>query len=206
MRSITRDSLPHLFATARDTFRGRIHTVACRALARWWGIGIGPGCRFYGVPIMRRFPGSRIQVGARCQFRSAPWSNLIGLARPCYLSTLSERAVITIAEGCGFSGTVIGAAERIEIGRNVFCGGNVTITDTDWHPVNPQARINGDAGLAAPVVIGDRVWLSMNVIVLKGVTIGAETVVAAGSVVSRSLPGGVLAGGSPAKVICELKQ
>jgi maltose O-acetyltransferase len=51
------------------------------------------------------------------------------------------------------------------------------------------------------VLIGDNVWLSVNVTVLKGVTIGANTIVGAGSVVTRSLPAGVVAAGVPARVL-----
>jgi acetyltransferase-like isoleucine patch superfamily enzyme len=55
-----------------------------------------------------------------------------------------------------------------------------------------------------PVIIGDGVWLGSNVLVLPGVTIGKGSVVAAGSVVSRDIPSGVLAAGNPAKIIKKL--
>lgn len=201
MRPINRDSLPHLVATAVNLARVVRDTAATRLLARWWDIELGPGCRFHGRPLLRRIPGSAIRLGARCELRSARWSNQVGLDRPCMLSTLREGAVIEIGEGVGMSGTIVGAAERIVIGRNVLVGANCTITDTDWHPVELARRLDGSPALSAPVVIEDGVWLSMNVTVLKGVTIGAGTVVAAGSVVTRSLPPRVLAGGVPAKVL-----
>jgi maltose O-acetyltransferase len=56
------------------------------------------------------------------------------------------------------------------------------------------------------VTIGDDVWLGMNVVVLKGVEIGRRTVVGAGSIVSRSLPEGVIAAGQPAVVIRKLTE
>ena len=68
------------------------------------------------------------------------------------------------------------------------------------HNSNPN-----DVG-CAPVVIEDNVWLGANVTVLKGVRIGRDSVVAAGSVVTRDLPAGVLAAGVPAKVIKDLKE
>lgn len=101
---------------------------------------------------------------------------------------------------CGFSGTVIAAAESIDIGFNVICGANVTITDTDWHHTESVKRKEIFAP-AAPVVIGDNVWLCMNVTVLKGVTIGKGSVIASNSVVTRSIPPGVIAAGQPAKVV-----
>src|SRR5579871_957639 len=55
--------------------------------AEWRGIAIGKGCRFYGRPILRRFPGSRIVIGAGSVFRSSQTSNLGGINRPCYIGT-----------------------------------------------------------------------------------------------------------------------
>lgn len=201
MRPVNRDTLPHLVSTALNLARVLLHTAATRLLARWWGVALGPGCRFHGIPLLRRIPGSVIRLGARCELRSAQWSNQVGLVRPCMISTLREGAVVEVGDGVGLSGAVIGAAERIVIGRDVMVGANCTITDTDWHPVELARRLDGSPAASAPVVIEDGVWLSMGVTVLKGVTIGAETVVAAGSVVTRSLPPRVLAGGAPAKVL-----
>jgi len=72
------------------------------------------------------------------------------------------------------------------------------IMDTDWHWNDPRTGPN------APVEIGDNVWLGINVTVTKGVTIGENTLVAAGSIVTKSLPANVVAAGIPAKVIREL--
>jgi carbonic anhydrase/acetyltransferase-like protein (isoleucine patch superfamily) len=191
-------------ATAGNVLRAWRDTMAARTLARWWGIKLGRGCRFYGLPLIRRIPDSSIRIGDRCHFRSARWSNQVGLNRPCMLSTLREGAVIEIGEGSGFSGTVIGAQARITIGAGVLVGGNCTITDTDWHAIGAAARRADEPGKSSPVVIEDGVWLSMNVTVLKGVTIGAGTVVAAGSVVSRSLPANVIAAGAPARPLREI--
>jgi acetyltransferase-like isoleucine patch superfamily enzyme len=105
---------------------------------------------------------------------------------------------VSVGDRCGFSGTVIAAAESIAIGDRVMCGANVTITDTDWHPIDSGRRSAGEPGRSAAVVIESDVWIGMNVTVLKGVTIGAGTVVAAGSLVTHSLPPGVVAAGQPA--------
>jgi maltose O-acetyltransferase len=74
---------------------------------------------------------------------------------------------------------------------------------TATHPIDPEPRrIGWESG--APIAIGDNVWLSGGVIVCPGVTIGDDTVVGAGAVVTRDLPAGVLAGGVPARVIREI--
>lgn len=74
---------------------------------------------------------------------------------------------------------------------------------TATHPIDPEPRRTGwESG--APIVIGDNVWLSGGVIVCPGVTIGDDTVVGAGSVVTRDLPAGVVAVGAPARVLREI--
>jgi acetyltransferase-like isoleucine patch superfamily enzyme len=160
---------------------------------------------FFGVPIFRRHPSARISVGDQCQFRSAEWSNTIGLNRRCVISA-SRDAAITIGHNCGFSGTVIHAASHITIGNRVLCGANCTIADTDRHPIDPVSRAVSERADSMPITIEDDVFLGMNVVVLKGCSIGEGTVVAANSVVTSSLPAGVIAGGIPARVIRKLKR
>ena len=74
---------------------------------------------------------------------------------------------------------------------------------TATHPLDPVARTAGPE-LARPIVIGARVWIGGGAIVLPGVSIGDDTVVGAGSVVTRSLPAGVVAVGNPCRVIRQL--
>ena len=206
MRQVNRDTLPHLLHSALSLVRASCGTWLSRLSAWWWGVDLQPGCRFYGIPVFRRHPASSIRIAEGSRFRSARWSSRLGLNRSCMISTLKERAMVTIGSSCGLSGTVIAAAEKIVIGDRVMCGANVTITDTDWHPVEKGARQIGAAPESAPVTIGDDVWLGHSVLVLKGVTIGAGTVVGANSVVARDLPPDVLATGAPARVVRSLSQ
>jgi maltose O-acetyltransferase len=87
----------------------------------------------------------------------------------------------------------------ITIGDDVQIGPNVQLL-TPTHPVAPEPR-RQKWEAAEPIVIEDNVWLGGGVIVLPGVTIGADTVVGAGAVVTRDLPSGVLAVGNPARVV-----
>ncbi len=176
---------------------GHWYTTWVRLAARWWGVCLGPQSHFVGRTHFKRHPGSRIVIGAHCEFRSLPTSNLIGVNRPCLISTLKEGAEIAIGPECGFSGTVIGCASSIVLGAHVRCGANTLITDTDWH--TDDSRTGPDV----PVIIRDNVWLGVNVVVLKGVTIGANTVVGAGSIVTQSLPSDVIAAGVPARILKE---
>ncbi len=158
-------------------------------------MSLGPNCIFNGLARFRRHPRSSISIAAESKFNSSPASNYIGVNRSCILATLTEGARIQIGSNCGFSGTVIGCASEIVIDDNVMCGANTLITDTDWHTDDPRT------GPDKPVRIEKGVWLGVNVTVLKGVTIGENTLVAAGSVVVDSLPANVVAGGIPAKVL-----
>ncbi|WP_438765724.1 sugar O-acetyltransferase [Kushneria sp. TE3] len=90
----------------------------------------------------------------------------------------------------------------ITIGRDVQIGPNVQLL-TPTHPLDAQARRDKlEAG--APIVIHDNVWLGGGVIVLAGVTIGENSVIGAGAVVTRDIPANVVAVGNPARVIRQL--
>lgn len=90
----------------------------------------------------------------------------------------------------------------ISIGDDVLIGPNVQLL-TPKHPLDPGLR-REKWEAAAPIVIGDNVWLGGGVIVCPGVIVGANTVVGAGAVVTRSLPADVLALGNPARVVRSL--
>ncbi|MHA6794082.1 sugar O-acetyltransferase [Pseudonocardia bannensis] len=90
----------------------------------------------------------------------------------------------------------------ITIGDDVQIGPNVQLL-TPTHPVEPEPR-RARIEAARPITIGDNVWLGGGVIVLPGVSIGEDTVVGAGAVVTRDLPAGVVAVGNPARVVRSL--
>ncbi len=99
-------------------------------------------------------------------------------------------------------GAVVLDCAPVTIGADVQIGPSVQLL-TPTHPLDPDLRRTGVEG-AAPIAIGDGVWLGGGVIVCPGVTIGAGTVVGAGSVVVRDLPARVLAVGSPCRVVRDL--
>jgi acetyltransferase-like isoleucine patch superfamily enzyme len=163
-------------------------------------INIAKKCNFFGKTIFFRQPESIIQIGSACTFRSDKSSNLIGINRNCLLSTNTAKAKIIIGNNCGFSGTVIGSFKSVIIGNNVRCGANTLITDSDWHSDDPRS------GSPKPVIIEDNVWLGVNAVVLKGVTIGKNTVIGANSVVTKNIPANIIAAGNPCRVIRPLTE
>jgi acetyltransferase-like isoleucine patch superfamily enzyme len=174
------------------------------AFSYTYGIRLGRNCRFWKRPVFYKELGSTIEIGDACIFRSDFDSNLIGVAHKCIISTHSPNAEIKIGNSCGFSGTSIGIKESLVIGNNVQVGANTCITDFDWHAMDPEDRDNPDLILSKGVVIEDNVWLGLNCIVLKGVRIGKNSIIGAGSVVTRDIASDSLAAGTPCRVLKKL--
>ncbi len=117
------------------------------------------------------------------------------------------------------NGALIMAEERIEIGSHCLVSWNVGIADSDFHPIDPAQRLIDTKALAPfyegrperpsiatrPVKIADNVWIGMNAVILKGVRIGENSVVAAGAVVSRDVPANVVVAGNPAIIVKQLE-
>ncbi len=94
--------------------------------------------------------------------------------------------------------TLIIAEEQVSIGRDCKISWDVIIMDSDLHPVRSESVEN------KPVVIEDYVWIGCRSIVLKGVTIGKGSIIAAGSVVTKDVPPGCIAGGNPARILADM--
>jgi maltose O-acetyltransferase len=98
------------------------------------------------------------------------------------------------------NGTILSATTEIRIGDRVNIAPHCVLIDNDFHGTADRNA----APKTAPIVLEDDVWLGTRVTVLKGVTIGRGSVIASGSVVTKDIPPGVLAGGVPARVIKRL--
>jgi acetyltransferase-like isoleucine patch superfamily enzyme len=165
----------------------------------------GRGWRFYGVPILQKHRQSSMCFGPGLSLRSTLSSNPLGPNHAVFLCTWQKESCLEIGENFAMTGGSLCAVESITIGSRVAVGANCTIVDTDFHPLDPARRLtNPNEGRTSPVVIEDNVFIGMNCLVLKGVTIGQGSVIGAGSVVTRSIPAGVIAAGNPAKVLREL--
>jgi len=133
------------------------------------------------------------------------------------LAAIGEGTFIRPPFYCDFGdGISIGERTFVNFNCTMLDGAPITIGDecliaagvqliTATHPVDPGPRRNA-VEQALPVTIADGVWLAAGVLVCPGVTIGENTVVGAGAVVTRSLPPGVVAYGKPARVIREIAE
>jgi acetyltransferase-like isoleucine patch superfamily enzyme len=118
--------------------------------------------------------------------------------------THSPEAVIRFGNGVGMAGARFGCQTLIEVGDN--CGlSDARILDSDFHNARDSSgNKQNSAAVTQPVRLGRNVWLGTGSMILKGVTIGENSVVGAGAVVATNVPPDVIVFGNPAKVIWKL--
>ena len=118
--------------------------------------------------------------------------------------------IIKIGKHTMLNGVCVVSYQKVEIGDECQIASSTIISDTDFHPVDPILRSKQVKGESFPfssvgkkeIKIGNNVWIGWNCTILKGVEIGNDCIVAAGSVVlAGSYPNGSLIAGNPAKVI-----
>ena len=171
-----------LYLKAKIHYKGRVH--------------------FRGFTIIREYPGSKIVIGNQVVFNSSPESNLYGLYQRCIVIA-KDGGVLSIGDNTGISGSTLFCKKQIEIGKNVFIGGNCKIMDSDWHSLEASKRINQKEEdiKKAPIIIGDDCFIGGNSIILKGTKLGRNCVIGAGSVVHGEFPDNSIIAGNPAKII-----
>lgn len=123
-----------------------------------------------------------------------------------YLEARNPGARISIGDGTWINNNFVAISEHksITIGKNVLIGTFVEIFDSNFHGLEPERRRVSSPDEAAAVVVEDNVFIGSNVKILRGVTVGRDSVIANGSLVTRSLPPRVVAGGNPARVLKQL--
>jgi len=107
-----------------------------------------------------------------------------------------ENGILELGSGYCNSNIKIRCKKSIKIGNNVAISHDVTIMDSDAHII-----LNGDSEMTKPIIIGDNVWIGTKATILKGVTIGNNSIIAAGSVVTNDVPKNCIAAGVPARII-----
>ena len=195
-----------LFFTAIDIYSRKLNVLIFNPLFLFIcfikGVTVGKGTIFNGKPRIRRYYNSTISLGSNCKFNSAKNSISVGIYHPCSFITLSKEAEITFGNNTGATGLKIAARLRINIGDNVLIGANCVILDNDFHHPNPYKRDDDNSAIPSkPIIIEDNVFIGINCTVLKGVTIGKNSVIGANSVVYSDIPENSIAIGNPCKVI-----
>ena len=204
-----KDLSGYIFSKLRSlifSFLTVITTLYCRFIFSLKGVNYGKNIKFFGFSRVSRAYKSSIVIGDNCNFRSGYFFNRMGINKKCYIVTLKKGAEIKVigvggggGNDAGLSGAVVTCAGKVTIGNNVLLGAESFITDYDWHGITPDSRRKPPS--PKEVVIGDNVWLGYKAIVLKGVTIGKNSVIGANSVVTKDIPENVIAAGNPCKVV-----
>lgn len=185
-------------------------TLRLRIKAHLLGVTLGSNVTAHGPVGLLRWPGGQIDIGDNVSIISS-WrrSTACAIYAPTRLRVFGPGASIHIGAGCELSGASITArSTAITLGKNVMLAPNCIIVDSDFHAIWPPEKRKTEPGPERDegVSIGDYVWLGMNCIVLKGVSIGYGSILGAGSVVTRSIPPRCLACGTPARVIRRLDE
>lgn len=209
MRKVMADPLSYLFIKWHILWRAlatALYSLYNSFLLCSKGVKYRGTVKCDGLPYFFRVPHSSISIGKNCKINSSFKSNNIGLFSRTRITTNRIGARVLIGDNVGMSAVTISAFEEIVIGDGTLIGGNVLITDSDWHPIVPDRRQQFDEAATAPVKIGRNVFIGTRSVVLKGVTIGDNCVIGAGSVVVKDIPANVVAGGNPCKIIRSLSQ
>ena len=181
--------------------RMRFYPMLNRALLKKKGAILGRNVQISGKLNLVTSGNNDIGIGDNFYFSSGDAVNPISsnLQGAIYLE---NGASLKIGNNVGMSSTRMWIHDSVTIGANVKIGACVLITDTDAHPLDYLARrTSNDGTKSAPIVIEDDVWVGAHSIILKGVTIGARSIIGAGSVVTKSIPADCVAAGNPCKVI-----
>jgi acetyltransferase-like isoleucine patch superfamily enzyme len=165
------------------------------------GVRIGRKVNFNGFPVIRRYANSKITIGDNCTFNSARNSVKVGLHDRCTLVTLIKNSEIVFGNNSGGSGIMVLAATKIIVGNNVLIGSHTMIIDNDFHHSDSRKRYENKDIPARRIIIEDNVFIGTNCMILKGITIGKNSVIGANSVVFTSIPENSIAIGNPCKVV-----
>ena len=164
---------------------------------------MGANLNMFSFPYCRKHNLATITIGNDVTIYNRLVENLAGISHATVLAAVMPGARLIIGNHVGMSGVILFSCCEIIIEDYVNLGVGVLVYDTDHHPVDYMARRIHDISRinTRPVRICKDAFIGAHVIVLKGVTIGERSIVAAGSIVTRDIPSDCIAAGSPAKVV-----
>lgn len=194
-----------LFKSARKvlgTLQQRVDRCYTSLLFRGNGV-VYSSFRTSGHPFVSVARTGKLVIGQHFAMNNGLQGNPIGCPQPCCLFVDSGCELI-IGTNVGISQTALISHCSLIIGDFVKIGGGTCVYTTDFHSLNPEVRSTVNdmkQRKSAPVVIRDHAFIGAHCIILKGVTIGRNAIVGAGSVVTKSIPDNEIWAGNPAKFI-----
>lgn len=173
-------------------------------LLKFNGVTFGNNLRIRGSFTLKMFNSSSLTIGSDFSLTSGLMINPLGRNLKS-IFRIDENAKIIIGDNVGMSSVSLWAKKKIVIGNNVKLGADVIVMDSDMHALDYLSRRNVATdsinSKSSAIFIGDDVFIGTKSIITKGVTIGNRSIIAAGSVLVKSVPDDEVWGGNPARFI-----
>lgn len=183
------------------TMKVKILRFLYQIKAMWYrlrGIEVGKNTFISGFPWLCRRQGGRIIIGDKVTLHSKRRYNTL-ITNPISISTVTPEAVVELHENCGMSGCKIVCANKVSIGKYTIIGPDTIIYDVKEHDYEEsRGWFSCKKRIGKPIIIGEKCYIGMRCIILKGVTIGDNCVISAGTIITKDVPAGHLASGNPA--------
>jgi acetyltransferase-like isoleucine patch superfamily enzyme len=165
---------------------------------KYWGVKMAPGVRLFGK--FKIVNMNLITIGKNTRINSG-LRNFVGSYNKVSLWA-GQNGKIEIGENVGISNATIISENQIFIGSKVYIGGGTQIYDNDFHPLTSKGRDSNPNEIPnEPIHIGEGVFIGGHCIILKGVKIGENSIIGAGSLVTGNVPANEIWAGVPAKKI-----
>ena len=174
-------------------------------------IKYGKNFRVFNHLYLKIHVGALVQIGNNCTIMSGAGLNPLSRnIKTCIY--VGKKATLKLGNDVGISSSTLWVKESVSIGNSVAIGADCIIMDTDAHNLDWKIRCSEETNeygesvdmviaSSAPIVIEDNVLVGARCIILKGVTIGARSIIGSGSIVTKDIPSDCIAAGNPCKVI-----
>lgn len=174
-------------------------------------IKYGKNFRVFNYLYLKIHVGALVQIGNNCTIMSGAGLNPLSRnIKTCIY--VGKKATLKLGNDVGISSSTLWVKESVSIGNSVAIGADCIIMDTDAHNLDWKIRCSEETNeygesvdmvtaASAPIVIEDNVLVGARCIILKGVTIGARSIIGSGSIVTKDIPSDCIAAGNPCKVI-----
>ena len=187
---------------AKSIVLRELYTPIAKIIFHLNGVKVGDGLHVNGIIQVLVTRRGRVTIGDGLRLNSGQKFNVIGRQQKCIFWVEGS---LTIKNNAGLSSTAIICNHQITIGNNVIIGGNTVIYDTNFHSLDPKLRCDSTKDRPSAkwgaVIIEDNVFIGAHTTILKGVTIGENSVIGACSVVSKNIPANEIWAGNPAQFI-----
>lgn len=174
-------------------------------------IKYGKNFRVFNHLYLKIHVGALVQIGNNCTIMSGAGLNPLSRnIKTCIY--VGKKVTLKLGNDVGISSSTLWVKESVSIGNSVAIGADCIIMDTDAHNLDWKIRCSEETNeygesvdmvtaASAPIVIEDNVLVGARCIILKGVTIGARSIIGSGSIVTKDIPSDCIAAGNPCKVI-----